>query len=126
MNLVKATLHDCLFAYNDISSTKEDVQDIEVSFKRLIVCFRHTFLHDTFKIHIEFCGYASKEDAETLANKLAKMSGVVDSPELVVNSYGIPERINAILSKATMYTIAKLLIFFTRFPILENHEENIL
>jgi hypothetical protein len=126
MDILRCVLKDCHFTYNDVSSSKKDKQDIEVSFHRLIVCFRHTFLEDTFKMHIEFCGATCAEEANMLAQCIAKMSCVVDSPELVLELQEIPKYISAVFARATMYNIAKLLMMLTRFPLLENHEENIL
>lgn len=128
MDLIRVVLRDCHFAYNDISSTKKTKMDIEVSFPKLIACFRHTFLEHSFKIHIEFLksNPSTVGNAHEFANCLATMNCIVDSPELHLNSCGSPQYIIAIINKATMYDIAKLLIMLSRFPIIENHEENIL
>ncbi len=124
--MLRTVLKDCGFTYNDIGSSKKDKHDIEVSFHKLIVCFRNTFLADTFKMHIEFCKPVTSQDANALAQFIAKMDCVVDSPELKIDMYDTPSYIVAIFTHATMYNIAKLLILLTRFPLLENHEENIL
>jgi hypothetical protein len=126
MELVRGVLKDCYFHFNDISSSIDKKLDIEVSFSKVIVCFRHTYRYDTFKIHIEFVGCAEASHALCIADFIAKMECVVDTPHVHVDTWGCPQYIDVIVTKATMYNIAKLLLLFTRFPVLENHEENIL
>ena len=127
MDLLRVVLRDCHFSYNDISSSKKTKKDIEVSFSRLVVSFHNTFLENTFKTHVKFLKseLTTVEQAQELANYIAKMNNIIDSPELHVVDRE-PKYIIALITKATMYDIAKLLIVLSRFPLLENHEENIL
>ncbi len=126
MDLIRVTLNDCYLSYNDISCTQKDKQDVEVSFPRLIVCFRYTFRSDAVKIHIEFCGLAIPKEAHSLADCIAKMDMVIDSPHVAIDCLGNPKYIELLITKPTMYDIAKLCLLFTRYPVSGNHEENIL
>lgn len=132
MEMLREVLKECMISYNDIYSTKRreksdvNLNDIEVAFGRIIVCFEHTFHFDTLKIKVKFIGFQSLDSAKMLADTIAKMSCVVDSPHLHVSTDNVPISLDAIFTKCKMYDMAKLLLYFTRFPRLESHEENIL
>jgi hypothetical protein len=97
-----------------------------VSFPRLIVCFRYTFRPEIIKIHIEFCGCAVAKEASSFAECIAKIDVVVDTPHLVIDSMGNGKHIDLLVTKPMLYDIAKLCLLFTRYPVFEGHEENIL
>lgn len=124
--MIRLVLKECHFSYNDIASNQKDKQDIEVSFPKLIVCFRYTFCPEIVKIHIEFCGCAVAKEAKSFAECIAKINTVVDTPHLVIDCIGNAKHIDLLITKPMLYDIAKLCLLFTRYPILEAHEENIL
>lgn len=126
MDIAKCVLKDCLFPYNDVASCHKGKIDIEVSFPNIIVSFRHTFLHDTMKINVKFKNYSERLHAEHLASLIAKMNCVVDSPQVVVDTCGVALHIDFMVMKSTSYIMAQLLLYFIRYPISEDHDENIL
>jgi hypothetical protein len=125
MDIVKIVLKDCIFPFNDVLSCHEGKSDIEVSFSNLIVTIRHTFMYDTVKIHVKVSGHRNRQHAEHLAKLIAKMSCVLDSPRVDIDACNSAKCIDFMI-KSNKYDFAKLLILFTRYPISEDHEENIL